>query len=181
MRFDFVIDAIDRLFRVSEEDKKADMQLPPKIAAFGVTTAIAGLFLIIISIITSVWSMLIFAAIAFLVSAFAFLCYKFRRIFVLSDTEFSYTNFFGRMRIYKFEHIRGIKMSSESHTLIMNLGRIRIESPNIISDRLRSLFNKELERVYRENLERKNRKKAQRRKNFIQTNRQMGEKNENNL
>lgn len=181
MDFSFVIDAVDKILRVSEEDKKADMQLPTRIAAFGVVMTFAGIVLIILSIITNVLSMLALAFIAFLVAAFAFLCYKFRRIHVLSETEFSFTNFWGRKRIYNFNHIRGDRISSESHTLIMNLGRIRIESANIMSDRLKRLFNKELARVHREALERKNLKKARSRRNLIYKKyRQIGEKNENN-
>ena len=160
MKFTFITDAVDKILRISEKEKNADMRLPTKVSAFGVAMTFCGLFLVIISIISSAFAMLFFALLSFLIAAFAFLCYKFQRIYILSETEFEYTTFWGKKKIYKFEHIRAIKTNTDSHVLIFTKGRINIETSAILSEKLKILFNKELKRIHQENIERKARLKA---------------------
>ena len=160
MSFGFITRTIDKLLCINEKDKKADMQLPVRVAFFGVAMAFCGLFLTIIALFSATWSMLLFAFFALAVSAYSFLSYKFQRIHVLSDTEFEYTTFLGKRKIYRFEHIRAIKSNSESHILILVDGRINVEPNTVMSERLKQLFNKELERIYKENSEKKARMKA---------------------
>ena len=160
MKLDFLTDAVDKILRIDEEDKNADMQHPGRVAVFGVAMTFCGLFLAIIALASGALSMLFFAIFSFLVATLAFLCYKFQRIFVLSDTEFQYTTFYGKRKIYKFEHIRAIRSNSDSHVLILVDGRINIEPNTVMSERLRELFNNELARVYKENAEKKARIKA---------------------
>ena len=149
MKFDFVINTIDKLLRISDKDKNADMRLPSKVPYFGAAMAFVGLLITIMSIATAIFFLLFFSLIAFLISAFAFLCYKYQRIHVLSETEFQYTTFLGKQKTYKFEDIVSIKMNPDSHTLVMKKGRILIESSAHISERLKLLFNKELDRIYK--------------------------------
>lgn len=157
MKYDFAINLIDKMLDVSETDKKADMHLPIRFAVFGIAMALAGVFFIVISFVSRVYALLFFAPVAFLISAFAFLYYKFQRIYVISDTEFRYTNFLGKRKTYKFSDIISIKFNPDSHTLVMKKGKIFIESSAIISERLKLLFNKELEKIYRESNEKKHR------------------------
>lgn len=151
MKFDFLINAIDKLLRINDEDKNADMHLPAKVPYFGVAMIFAGLLIAAVSIFSLAFLLLAFSAIAFLISAYALLCYKNQRIHVLSETEFQYTTFLGKKKIYKFEDIVSIKFNPDSHTLVMKKGRILIESSAHISERLKLLFNKELDRVYKAN------------------------------
>ena len=157
MNFDFIIKSVDKLLRISEKDKKADMQLPDRVAFFGIAMTFCGVFLIIIAIIAIAPFMLFFSILSLLVATFAFLCYKFQRIHILSDEEFEYSTFLGKKKIYKFEHVRAVRVNADSRTLIFSNGRINIESNAILSERLRLLFNKELARIQRENEERKRR------------------------
>ena len=150
MRFNFVYDVIDRLLRISVWERRADMRLPSRIALFGVAMTLVGLFFIVLAIFSSLYGLLFFSLLAFLVATFAFLCYKFQHIYVLSENEFRYTNFLGKARIYKFSDIRAIDVRQDSRILIMKRGKIVIESSSIISLRLRRLFNRELDRIHRE-------------------------------
>lgn len=150
MRFNLVFDVIDRLLRISVWERRADMHLPSRIALFGVAMTFAGLFFIILAIISSLYTLLLFTFLSFLVAAFAFLCYKFQRIYVLSENEFRYTNFLGKAKIYKFSDIQAIDVRQDTRILIMKRGKIIIESSSIISLRLKRLFNKELDRIHRE-------------------------------
>jgi hypothetical protein len=160
MKKDFFEKIIDKLLRISETDRKADMQAPRKVAVFGIAMVLSGIFLAVIAILSLTWSMLFFAFFSFVSAAVAFLSYKFCRIFVLSDTEFQYTTFLGKKKIYKFEHIRWVKSNYDSRVIVLVDGKIHIESNAILSERLKVLFNKELERSYREAAERKARMKA---------------------
>ncbi len=151
MKFEFLFDVIDKALRISEKDKKADMHLPVGISFFAISMVLVGFIFIVIALISAVYGLFFFVAATFLAAAFAFLCYKFQRIHVLSETEFRYTNFLGKERIYKFSDILAIDVSRDSRVLIMKNGRIHIEASAIISERLKQLFNKELERIHKAN------------------------------
>lgn len=157
MRFDFWEIAVDKVLRIDEKEKKADMHLPIRVATFGAAMAFCGIFLVILAIIASAAAMMFLAILSILIAVFAFLSYKFQRIHILSDEEFEYSTFFGKKKIYKFEHVRAVRVNADSRTLIFSNGRINIESNAILSERLRLLFNKELARIQRENEERKRR------------------------
>ena len=147
----FLTDTVDKILRIDENDKKADMQPSSKVAAFGVAMVLPGLFLTVISICYAAWFMLSFAALAFCASAVSFVCYKFGRIRILSDAVFEYTTLLGTKKVSKFEDIRAIRTDSDSHVLILNRGKIRIYANSTLSEKLKSLLNKELDRIYKEN------------------------------
>ena len=155
MKFEFLFDMIDRILRISENDKKADMQLPGSISVFGLAMALVGFLFILLAAVSAVWSLLLLTFATFLASAFAFLCYKFQRIHIMSDTEFQYTNFLGRKKRYTFSDIYAIEVDQDSRTLYMRKGRIRIKSTAIMSERLKQLFNKELDRIHKANKSKK--------------------------
>ena len=160
MKFDFVIDTVDKVMRIDEKIKNADMHLSFKVPYFGVAMALIGLLITVTSIATFSWFMLVFALITFLISAFLLFYYRNVRIHVLSDADFQHTNFFGKKKIYKFEDIVSIEFNPDSHTLVFRKGRILIESSAFMSERLKLLFNKELDRIHKENSERKHRHKT---------------------
>ena len=151
MNFDSLYEAIDKALRISENGKKADMHLPTRVAVFGISMVLVGFLFIFLAAISAVWSLLLITFATFAASAFAFLCYKFQRIHIISDTEFGYTNFLGKKRRYRFSDIFAIEVDQDSRVLFMKNGRIRIDASAFISERLKMLFNKELERIYKEN------------------------------
>ena len=134
---------------VDEEAEKADMHLPTKLPAFGLALILFGFILVALFVISHALPALLIAIVVFLISPYAFLCYKFQRIHIISDEEFEYTNFLGKKTVFKFSDICGIKLNSDSQTILLTNGKVHIESMAILSDSLREKFNTELERVYK--------------------------------
>ena len=60
MKFDFVINTIDKLLCISDKDKNADMRLPAKVPYFGAAMAFVGLLIAIMSIVTTLFFLLFF-------------------------------------------------------------------------------------------------------------------------
>ena len=149
MKFKKLASLIEKMLGVDEEADRADMHLPVKLPAFGLALILAGLVLLVLFIVSGALPILIFAIIAVLIAPFTFLCYKFQRIYIISDDEFEYTTFWGKKTVYRFSDIYAIKLGSDSQTLLLRNGKVHIESMAIISDELKEKFNTELDRIYK--------------------------------
>lgn len=128
--------------------KEKDMYLPSWILALGIFFIILACALIGYTLFnhfqTLIW-FIIGSIICLGLGIAAVLCWKNQGIILLNDTEFEYSTMFGKRTVYKFSQIIGFKRNSDSITLLMECGKIHIESCAIISERLGNLLNKALE------------------------------------
>lgn len=63
---------------------------------------------------------------------------------MLSDDSFEYSTFLGNKKVYRFEDIVGLKRNSDSMTLIVNGGKVHIESCAQLTERFAERINEQL-------------------------------------
>ena len=136
-------------FVTGKKGREADMYLPGRLAAMGVTLLVAGVGLPIVGATRAAdkYTVLFYIGGAALVAfgVVALLCWKNQKVHVISDEEFTYTTFLGRTETYRFDEIVGIKRNSDSVTLLLKYGKVHMESMAVISDRFRELLIQSLQ------------------------------------
>ena len=76
----------------------------------------------------------------------AFVCWKNQKIFVVSEEVFIYRTFLGKDYEYRFSQIQRAVQNTDSITLILDTGKVHIESMAILSDRLIQRIDRELDK-----------------------------------
>lgn len=127
-----------------EKMQKKDMYLPVWVCILGVVFLIAGVVCIVLSI-AKAWYNVIWALALLCIGAAAILCWRNQWAEMVNDQEFVYSTMFGRHSKHRFSEIRGIKQNSDSMTLLLENGKIHIESCAVISDRFANRINSMLE------------------------------------
>ena len=127
-----------------EEQKKADMYLPAKLLAMCLVMTVLGLGLMVFAVLNAhLWAGV--GALACLaMGVAAFMCWKNQKIFVVSDEIFRYRTFLGKEYEYRFSQIQRAVQNQDSITLILDTGKVHIESMAILSDRLIERIDREL-------------------------------------
>lgn len=136
-------------FVTGKKGREADMYLPGRLAAMGVTLLVAGVGLPIIGGVRTAdkYTALFYIGGAALVlfGVVALMCWKNQKVHIISDESFTYTTFLGRTEIYRFDEIVGLKRNSDSMTLLLKYGKVHIESMAVLSDRFRELIIQSLQ------------------------------------
>ncbi|MBQ5712079.1 MAG: hypothetical protein IIV61_05660 [Oscillospiraceae bacterium] len=65
---------------------------------------------------------------------------------MISEDRFTYTTMFGNTHTYSFSDIQGLRKNQDSMTLFVAGHKVHIESMAILSERLVTLINRELEK-----------------------------------
>ena len=129
-----------------EEQKKADMYLPVKLLAMSLVMAVLGLALAVFAVLNlHFWAGL--GALACIgLGIAAFVCWKNQKIFIVSEEVFIYRTFLGKDHEYRFSQIQRAVQNTDSITLILDTGKVHIESMAILSDRLIQRIDRELDK-----------------------------------
>ena len=146
MKLKILVKIIEKLLGMthSGEGPRADMFLPDRLVAMALVFLAGGIACAIVAVIQfAVWAV-VCAVLGIVLGIFALLCWKNQAIRVISDTQFTYTNMFGKTRTYAFSDIRGLRKNQDSLTLFVANDKVHIESMAIISERLIELINKAL-------------------------------------
>jgi hypothetical protein len=127
-----------------EEQKKADMYLPAKLLAMFLVMTVLGLGLAVFAVLNvHLWAGL--GAVACIVLGIgAFMCWKNQKIIMVSDEIFCYRTFLGYEHEYRFSQIQRAVQNQDSITLILDTGKVHIESMAVLSDRLVERIDREL-------------------------------------
>ena len=146
MKFRILVNLIEKLLGMREtgDNPRADMYLPDKLLAFGLTLIGGGIGLsIAYAFVLEIW-MIIAGPLATLIGVLAVLCWKNQTIHIISNEKFEYTTFLGNKHEYKFNEIKGIIKNNDSITLFVADKKVHIESMAVLSDRLVDLINASL-------------------------------------
>ena len=119
-----------------EEQKKADMYLPVKLLAMSLVMTVLGLALAVFAVLN----------LHLLAGVGALACWKNQKIFVVSEEVFIYRTFLGKDYEYRFSQIQRAVQNTDSITLILDTGKVHIESMAILSDRLIQRIDRELDK-----------------------------------
>ena len=127
-----------------EEQKKADMYLPVKLLAMCLVMTVLGLGLAVYAALNAhLWAGL--GAIACIILGIgAFMCWKNQKIFMDGEETFRYRTFLGNEYEYRFSQIQRAVQNQDSITLILDTGKVHIESMAVLSDRLVERIDREL-------------------------------------
>ena len=126
------------------------MYLPLWVNILGIIVDAVGAVLLWYVLISREWMILIAVAFCFALGIAAYLCWKNQRARILDDAHFEYTTFLGKSKVYAFSDIVALKPNADSMTLVLNNGKVHIESCVIISDRFLDKISAELQKAKNE-------------------------------
>lgn len=131
--------------------QKKDMYLPNWVCGLGALFLVVSIVCVVLSFTVFSYSMIfmigciIGAVICLGFGVAAILCWKNQWAEMINDDEFVYSTMFGRKIKYRFADIKDIKQNSDSMTLLLENGKVHIESGAFISDRFVDRINCMLE------------------------------------
>ncbi|MBQ8554303.1 MAG: hypothetical protein IJ438_00380 [Clostridia bacterium] len=129
-------------FLTGKKGRDADMYLPGRLVAMGAAIMAAGIGAAIAAATRPAdkYTVLLYIGGATLVvlGMAALLCWKNQKVYIISDTEFTYTTFLGHTFTYRFDEIEGLKRSRDSMKLILKYGKVHIESMAVLSERFQA-------------------------------------------
>lgn len=124
-----------------KKGRDADMYLPSRALSMGLAMLICGILLGARASLTAADKytvvFYILSAVTVVAGIAALMCWKNQKVYVLSDTEFTYTTFLGRTYTYRFDEIVALRRNRDSMTLVLQYGKVHIESMAVLSDRFK--------------------------------------------
>lgn len=130
----------------SNDQEMADMYQSPRVLAIGVVVFLLGVGLGVFAAVTLHIVAAVGAVACIVLGIGAFMCWNNQKIFMITDELFCYRTFLGNDHEYRFSQIRKAVQNSDSITLVMENGKVHIESSAILSDRLADRIDRELEK-----------------------------------
>ena len=124
--------------------REKDMYLPNWLRYFGFVLMLAGVICAVLGLIVFPAFMIVglIAAVFFVgMGIAAELCWKNQWAEMLNDKKFVYSTMFGKQHQYRFSEIKGVKHNSDSMTLLLENGKVHIESCAIVSERFAERLN----------------------------------------
>ncbi len=125
---------------------RADMFLPDFLKYFGFFLDAAAVAFLAGAFITRNYALLIVTLIAGALGVAAWLCWKNQTIQIVDSNHFAYTTFLGKTTVYRFSDITGMKVNSDSMTLLLTNGKVHIESMVCMSQALYEKIEAALDR-----------------------------------
>lgn len=135
---------------LSDDTPRADMFLPLWLMVLSLVFMVVGLGFGVGAAVNASVEAGIAAVLCFLLGLAAFLCWKNQQIKIISESTFVYRTFLGREHTYRFDQIRGLIPHRDSSTLLLENGKVHIESCAVLTKRLVDRMNRELERLSEE-------------------------------
>ena len=147
MKLKILVKIVEKILNITGgEDERGDMYLPERLLAMALVLLAGGTAFGLYGVMKG----LVWAAVAGILGLgmgiAALLCWKNQSIHVLSDETFTYTTMFGKTKTYRFRDIQGLRKNQDSLTLFVAGEKVHIESMAILSERLVTLINRELEK-----------------------------------
>ncbi len=123
--------------------RKKDLYLPVWICALGIVFILGGLVFLYSSL--KKLYLLIGAVLCLGLGIAAILCWKNQWIEVIDDHSFVYSTMFGKQTKYHTSQIVELKQNPDSMTLVLDNGKVHIESCAIMSERLIEMITKRID------------------------------------
>lgn len=130
----------------SRDQEMADMYQSPRVLAIGVVVFLLGVGLGIFAALSLHIAAALGAVACVALGVVAFMCWNNQKIFMITDEIFCYRTFLGNDHEYRFSQIRKAIQNSDSITLVMETGKVHIESSAILSQRLAERIDRELDK-----------------------------------
>ena len=122
--------------------RKKDLYLPVWICVLGIVFILGGLVFLYSSLKKPY--LLIGAVLCLGLGIAAILCWKNQWIEVIDEHTFVYSTMFGKQTKYHTSQIIDLKQNPDSMTLVLDSGKVHIESCAIVSDRLIEMITKSI-------------------------------------
>ena len=145
-----ILSLCEKLFgrSASKDQEMADMYQSPRVLAIGLVVFLLGVGLGIFAVLSLHIAAALGAVACVALGIGAFMCWRNQKIFMITDELFCYRTFLGNDHEYRFSQIRKAIQNSDSITLVMETGKVHIESSAILSQRLVERIDRELEKKF---------------------------------
>ena len=120
--------------------KKRDLYLPFWICVLGIVLILGALVFLCFSAKNP--PLLVGTVLCLGLGIAAILCWKNQWIEVINEQTFVYSTMFGKQTKYHTSQIVELKQNADSMTLVLDSGKVHIESCAIVSDRLVEMISK---------------------------------------
>ena len=146
MKFRIIVKMAEMLLgqALSDDRPRADMYLPIKILALGIVLIIAGVFVGAYALMNFSAGAAVLAAGGLGLGVPAVLCWRNQTITMISEETFVYTNMWGKTTEYRFDRIERLVPGRDSMTLLVDGGKVHIESCAVLSPQLVERINRQL-------------------------------------
>ena len=121
---------------------KKDLYLPIWICALGIVLILGALVFLYFGLKNSY--LFVGTALCLGLGIAAILCWKNQWIEVIDEHTFVYSTMFGKQTKYHTSQIVDLKQNPDSMTLVLDNGKVHIESCAIVSDRLIEMITKSI-------------------------------------
>ena len=143
-----ILSLCEKLFgrSASKDQEMADMYQSPRVLAVGIVVFFLGIGLGVFAVVKIQLVAALGAVACIVLGLGAFMCWRNQKIFMITDEIFCYRTFLGNDHEYRFSQIRKAIQNSDSITLVMETGKVHIESSAILSQRLVERIDRELDK-----------------------------------
>ena len=147
MKLKLLVKLVEKILNVTgEEEARGDMYLPERLLAMALVCLAGGTAFGIYGVLKGLVWVALGGVLGLGLGVAALLCWKNQSIHILSEETFTYTTMFGKTKTYRFRDIQGLRKNQDSLTLFVAGEKVHIESMAILSDRLVTRINRELEK-----------------------------------
>jgi len=130
----------------SRDQEMADMYQAPMVLAIGIVLILIGAGLGVFAAVTLHLAAALGGAACMALGICAFLCWRNQKIFMITEEIFCYRTFLGNDHEYHFSQIKKAIQNQDSITLVLETGKVHIESSAILSPRLAERIDRELDK-----------------------------------
>ena len=131
--------------KLLKDNTKKDMFLPQFLAGFGIACIVLSLVIMLVAFFVSLYILIGFVFF-FTLGFTAILCQQNQWAEMIDDETFIYSTMFGNKKQYRFSDIRSLRQNTDSHTLILEKGKVHIESIAVMSERFVDAINAVIEK-----------------------------------
>lgn len=133
-------------FSATKISRKNVIYLPKFLFYFGCFLHLVGGALSVDSLYKMNGIIFIFGVFISLVGIAAMLCQINQKTTMTSNNTFEYTTFLGNTREYRFSDVVGIQLHRDSLTILMNSGKIHVESMAVVDEKFADKLDEILEK-----------------------------------
>lgn len=123
--------------------KERDMYLPNWLLCFGLFCIAVSVVCLVLSFVIQVAFLVGFVILA-TIGIFAVVCHQNQWAAMTDEASFVYSTMFGNRKQYRFSEIRELRQHADSMTLVLENGKVHIESCAVLSERFAQAIDKAL-------------------------------------
>ncbi len=149
-----MIKFIEKILGIPEhgDSPRSDLMLPNSILYIGIGIFFVGIALLISNVTNFNSSMLLAALLVMLFGSISIIWWRNSTITIIDTHSFKVSSMFGKVKTYRFDEITGYEKSYNYFTIFVGKEKFNIDETSLMTQRLKSLFNKALNKeVFKSN------------------------------